>query len=147
MTHYLPYVQTAVFVIYITLIWARYGVLDSISASYYELPQKWNWLFTIFLWALGFTILFYGSVWFFFAGAFLCFAGTASQFKESLTSTVHYVGAVGGIVFATIGIHNAFLSIMMIFGVFGLAVLDIKNLTWWTETLCFIMITIGCFLL
>ena len=52
-------IQVIVFLSYVVGIVSRYGVLESISDSWYSLPLKYNGLFTLFTWGLGIPMLIY----------------------------------------------------------------------------------------
>jgi hypothetical protein len=138
--------QIVVFIAYIKSIVWRYGVLPSISDSWYALPSKWNFLFTLFLWSLGVSMCLYGTPWYIYGGVCLCFCGAAARFKDRITKTVHFVGAVGGIILP--------LSALLLQGVvFPLCVVlmstviikdfRIPNGTWWIEIIAFFSIILG----
>jgi hypothetical protein len=62
-------------------------------------------LFTLFCYGVGLLMVFHSTPLFFLSGAFLVFTGAATSFKDDgPTPIVHYVGAVGSIVFALIGL-------------------------------------------
>ena len=102
----LTIIQLVVFLLYVGFIIKRYGVLPSISDSWYVLPLSQQFLFTLFTWGLGIPMLLYGNIWFFLSGAGLSFVGAATAFKSKigLTKEVHYGGALVGILGALIGI-------------------------------------------
>ena len=94
----------AIFCLYIAFVVYRYGVPDSISDTYYLLEatkKGFGWVFTVWCWAVIFTML---PAWLdmstentqflaFLACAGLGFVGTAPQFKEGMSRKVHYTGA------------------------------------------------------
>lgn len=98
-------VSITVFLLYIGCIVFIFGIPWSISSTYYLLEEKkkgLGWLFTIFCYAAGGFLL---PDWMnvtqesyqyicFLSVAGLLFVGAAAQFKESLTSAVHYTAAV-----------------------------------------------------
>lgn len=127
-----------------------YGILPSISDSYYRLPKKWNFLFTIFTWGYALPALIIGieltnNFLMFLAGAGICFVGAAAQFKQKLTTTVHVAGALIGITSSQLSIAIDFkmLYVNIIFIVLALLfkLLKIKNATYWIEILAFISIS------
>jgi hypothetical protein len=142
-------IQTVVFISYVGLIIKRYGILPSISDSWYSLPQSENFLFTLFTWGLAIPMLFYGNVWFFLAGVGLSFVGAATQFKMTLglTSEIHYAGAVLGIFSSLIGIasmyQDLFPLVNFVFFALVLQLSPIKNKLWWQEILAFAVILLG----
>lgn len=138
-----------VFVSYITGILLLYGVLPSVSESYYHLPKKWNFLFTLF--CLGFAIptMIVGldltdNFLMFLAGGGICFVGVAAAYKETLTKEVHVGGALVGIISSQLSIAFDFkmFYVNIIFLVLAglIKLLKIKNNTYWIELLAFISI-------
>lgn len=146
-------IQSLVFIFYVGLIVRKFGVLESISDSWYSLPPSQNFLFTLFTWGIGIPMLFYGNVWFFLAGSGLSFVGAATQFRSGigLTKEVHYAGALVGIFFTLIGMAVMFSTItpLVIFTLVAiiLQLLKIKNTIWWQEIAAFIIILGGMVLL
>jgi len=149
----LTILQTIVFITYITFLVKKFGVLPSISESWYRLqPEKLGYLFTLFCLTLGILMLYQGTQdtsLFFISGVGLCFVGAATQFKinDYYTGIIHSAGAAICIVSALVGIgieYNLWLP------GFGFIILTIpayifikKNKTWWIEMLAFISILIG----
>ena len=147
-----------VFIVYNTWIYINYGILSSISASYYydkKVP------FLAFCWALGALMITISALQvgnqgyglFFFSGAGLLFTGTAGAFKESLTDVVHYAGAVLAIVLGFIGLWvvggdgfwipgAVFILTTLIF-----IIITLENIVYWTEILAFLLILFGLTLL
>ena len=139
-------IQAVVFISYVGLIIKRYGILPSISDSWYSLPQSENALFTLFTWGLGIPMLFYGNVWFFLSGTGLAFVGAATRFKMTLglTKEIHYGGAVVGIFSALIGIavmhQDLFPLVNFLLPAIMLQISHIQNKLWWQEILAFFVI-------
>lgn len=134
------------FTIYISIIVSKYGVLKSISDSYYVMKYK-VW-FTLFIWNTGFSFILLGeNALMFFAGAFLCFVGATPLFKEKYEGRIHTIGAVGGILlgFSSLIIDLKLLSLVLIYLIyFGvLRVGRFNNLTWWYEIGAFITMIVG----
>ena len=143
------------FVGYISFIVNRYGVLPSISDSYYKMKDDnlmGGSLFTFFIWSLSFPLIIVGNTsLMFFAGAFLGFVGVATAFKDlKMTRRVHNIGAIGGIGFGFLSMIIDFqlfeLSFFMVVFSLSLFLLKTKNLIWWIEILAFILIIIGLFI-
>jgi hypothetical protein len=138
------------FISYVSWIWARYGVLKSISQSYYELPQNLQPLFTFFCWGFALPAIIVGSTgWMFLAGAGIGFVGAAAAFQEDMTHDVHMVGAGVGVgasqlaIFLNFGlwpINIAFISIGLLLLLFRK---KIKTWMWWTEIAAFISICVA----
>lgn len=89
-----------IFVCYLGCIIYKYGVPSSVSESFYLLPKKYNWLFTIFCWGVASIIAPWlessAETWeflSFLSCAGLVFVGTAAAFKEDFVRQVHYVAA------------------------------------------------------
>lgn len=145
--------QALVFVSYIGFIVYRFGVLPSISESWYRLePLRKSFLFTLFCWSLSTLMLFQTnetSAWFFASGAGLAFVGAATMFKwaGAYTDKIHSLGALIGIQSALIGLgveYNnwiptaVFTAIAVIISAF-----KVKNKVWWTEIVAFVCIISG----
>jgi hypothetical protein len=146
------------FISYITFVWSKFGVLDSISDSYYKINNKA--LFTLFIWSIAIPVMIIGNTTLMFlAGSFLAFVGAAPAFKEKTEGEVHVIGAVGGILLGFLSLWldfhmPIFLIIFIIFLLYALPKklskwLDIewlngiKHHTWWVEIAAFILILTG----
>jgi hypothetical protein len=139
-----------VFFGYVSYIWKRYGVLYSISASYYELPSKLQFIFTLVTWGYCLPLLIVGNnQWFFLAGASLAFTGASPAFKEKVEGLVHVGGTVLAILFANIGILLAgFWYVPVILGVVSIIIALInKHSTWWIEIVSYIGAIVGLLLI
>ena len=138
-----------VFISYILFITMKYGVLASISDSYYRLPTKYNYLFTLFCWGFAIPTMIIGleltgSFLMFLACAGICFVGAAAAFKEDLTKSVHYSGALVGILCSQLSIALDFnmYYVNIIFLTIGILLLLFRsvinnNHIWWIEILAF----------
>jgi len=143
-------IQLLIFSVYIAYILYKYGVLSSISDSYYSLPESRRYLFTFFIWGVGAPILAltdYSGL-FFAAGAFLFFVGAATQFRsdDGFTPQVHSIGATGGIVaalFALVSLNIYYPLIIASIASILIKKLKVPNSTWWIEVACFACIEIG----
>lgn len=147
--------QALVFLLYIGFIVYRFGVLPSISESWYRLqPFRISFLFTLFCWSLSTLMLFQTNEttgWFFASGVGLAFVGTATMFKWSgaYTDKLHGLGAVVGILCALVGLgveYNnwiptaAFVAIAAILSAF-----KVENKVWWIEIAAFCSVIAGLF--
>ncbi len=145
----LTIIQLVVFLLYVGFIIKRYGVLPSISDSWYVLPLRQQFLFTLFTWGIGIPMLLYGNVWFFLSGSGLSFVGAATAFKDKigLTKEFHYGGAVLGILGALIGIAVEYTNylplIWFIFLAISIQVSYMKKKIWWQEIVAFLLILFG----
>lgn len=145
---------TIVYILYISFIVYKYGVLPSISDSYYMMKDNiiGGSLFTFFIWSISLPLIVVSNTpLMFFAGAFLAFVGASPAFKDlKMTKRVHTIGAVGGILFG-------FLSLMIDFKLneltyFAIVIslicylLEIKNIIWWVENLALCVILYGLYI-
>lgn len=150
---YLLLFTVFIFISYLSFITYKYGVLQSISHSYYAMKDDLfgGMFFTLFIWCISFPIIVIGDTpLMFFAGAFLAFVGAATAFKDlKMTKRVHTIGAVGGIGFAFLSMIIDFqlkeLIFFMIVISLILYLLKIKNIIWWIEILAFTLIIIGLY--
>ena len=142
----LYFIMLTVFITYVGFIWSKYGVLPSISDSYYELPKKIDFLFILFCWGFAFPAVIIGvdltdNFLMFLAGGGIIFVGAAAAFNQELTQTVHEIGAFGGVIFSQLSIAFDFKMyyVNVIFVVLGLLILltKIKNRIWWLELVAF----------
>lgn len=139
------------------ILWRNdWKILHSVSDSWYILKEKeYNEeiLFTIFTYLMGIgTLLLYPkSVLFFFAGMGFFWVGTQTQFKgESIKGTIHYLGAVLGIVLSLGGLLLNGIWLPLVIWVLGSGImryLKIQNFIWWVEMLAFITIIGGIWVL
>jgi hypothetical protein len=143
--------MTILFILMGILLWgfigtivALYGVLPSLSDSYYELPEKWrDYIFTPLFFALGlFSAILGESGWMVFAGFGICLVGAAPQFKDSFVKPVHFVGAGIAAIFSQLYILFALglwpLNIAFIVACILISVFRANNRIWWLEMACFV---------
>jgi len=73
--------------------------------------------------------------------------GTQTQFRgESIKETIHYLGAVLGILGSLIGLGLTFSWIPLLLMLVGVGImkgLKITNFLWWAEMLAFILVIVG----
>ena len=136
----------------------KFGILPSISDSWYELTAiggVWYSLFTWFCFGLGILMFFQtngSTVLFFISGAGLSFVGAATMFKSSdyWTPKIHFGGAITGIFGALIGIgieRNLWIpAAVWAVGTILIEIFKIRNSTWWVEVLAFSCIGLGLLL-
>lgn len=146
---FLVIIECLIFFGYLTFIVIRFGMLDSISKSYYKLNEgnrNQGWMFTVFICALGVPLFTLEVGWFFYAGAGLFFTGIAAEYKEKLTSTVHYCGTAGCIALAATGlaVEDNFLPVAgLLTATFLFWLCKISNRTTWVEINAFVFIILG----
>ena len=142
----LYFLMILVFVSYLGMVVKHFGILPSISDSYYHLKKSNNYLFTLFCWGFAIPAMLLGtqlshSPLMFLAGAGIVFVGAAAQFKEKMTKTVHELGALFGVLFAQLSIAIDF-NMYYLNAIFAIAALIIyltksKERIWWIEILAF----------
>jgi len=151
------FIMLSVFIGYVSWIWARYGVLPSISDSYYHLPKNLQPIFTFFCWGFSLPAIVLGSSGLMFlAGAGIAFVGAAAAFKDKMTMEVHVAGAMIGVIASQLAIglqygmwplNIAFLAIAA--PLFVTRFIKKKdgthpcpNRTWWIEIAAFLAMCI-----
>lgn len=149
----ITYIQLFIFISFITYIMVKFGILNSISESWYKLEEEKKGkgiIFTLFLWSIGFLMFFQtnGSSGLFFAsGVGLIAVGAATQYKQKMTSTVHFSGAFSGLLFPLVAVwFERGLWYPLAGGaiIYLLSILfDIKNETWWLEVSLVFFILLG----
>lgn len=141
-------ISISVFTAYLIFILVKFGVLKSISDSYYHLKHK-IW-FTLALWGFAFPAIIAGdTALMFLAGSGIIFVGVAFDFKESMTKIVHYIAAGLGITFGMLSLLFDFdLPWVEIGFIAGscLLYLFVKNRIFWIEVLAFYTIIISLIL-
>jgi hypothetical protein len=89
---------------YVAGIVLKYGIPESISASWYLLPPKMQFLFTVATWAYAFPLIPAGIAYIglsFFAGIAIMFVGAAPAYQGGgLEASVHKYGAISGVLLA-----------------------------------------------
>jgi hypothetical protein len=136
------------FWIYVTVVWiSNKKALPSISDSWYYFPKQHKRMFMVFILGIAVPMFFQETGLFFFSGAFLCFTGAAPEFKDSkMTNTVHGIGAVGGIGFASVALLVEGIWFPIAIGALisvALRYSKIKNETWWIEIVWFTLLWFG----
>ena len=136
-------ITLSIFISYILFVMIRFGILPSISDSYYKIKAKP--LFTFFLWSVAIGAILLGdSILMFLAGSGIVFVGAAAAFRQRITKTVHVIGAVSGIVFSQLEIIINYQMWWVTFIFASLAWVlhsnKIKNKTWWIEILAFVSV-------
>ena len=107
----------ALFVAYNIFACVKWGIPTSLSTTYYSLPNKWRWVFTVFMWAIAILLM---PAWIEVANGFgdwrvhltflalltcalICFVGAAPNFRAfEMESKVHTISATASAVTAII---------------------------------------------
>ena len=145
----LYYLMNAIFWSYVIFIGFKYGVQKSISESYYVLPKKLNFIFTLVLWgfAIPLCILSNGDGLMFFAGAGICFVGAAAQMHEDFVRKVHMTAAIGGITLGELSIifvHDMWwLTLAGVLIFIPIFIFATKTRLWWGEIIAFLTMSIA----
>lgn len=151
---YVYFAMLAIFYSYVGYIWAKYGILPSISDSWYHLSEKQKPLFTLFCWGfalpaaiIGFTISEGNPFQFLmlFAAGGIMFVGTAPDFKkeDGMDRKVHYTAALIGVIANTLYLFLVFPKYWIFPAGFVIGSLIIYALRhkldeiWWVEILSF----------
>ncbi len=156
---YLVVLIGVIFISYLVHVYIRFGILPSISASYYALRRDGNkWLFIIFMYYLAVSLLLVASLnphpmaWtFFVAGSAAAFVGIAARYREKLDERIHVGAAYSLIIFNLLGIGLVFSNFwpayfFIVLGLVGAIFQNkIKNFGYWTEVLAFVCIIWGVF--
>lgn len=113
MTTILVLLSMALFVAYNIFACVKWGVLTSLSTTYYSLPNKWRCVFTLFMWAIAILLM---PAWIEVANGFgdwrnnltflsfltcglICFVGAAPNFRSfEMESQVHTISATASAV-------------------------------------------------
>lgn len=161
--------QIAVFTGYLYYIYTKYGVLNSISESYYclekERPQWISAIFTLFIWCIGATMVMLFAIesenvaeWkatpFIISAAAFGFLGAAPKFKIKTESTVHVIGAATAIASAFIALLTTYRSYGFLIAFIVTYIIlkylwiseesrEIPNITWWIECAAFVLISLA----
>lgn len=152
----LTIVQILIFIVYVTFILIKFGLLSSISESWYSLRDiggVWYSLFTWFCWGIGFTMFFQTNgvapYLFFLSGVGFCSVGVATMFKlnDSIQPYIHFTGALTGIICSLIGLgierHGWIPLIIFTLSSIILKYITVSNKIWWIEIMAFITIGLG----
>ncbi len=127
-------------VLYIGLVWIKFGVQISISHSYYKFKDKYSkYAFTLFCWSIAYSSMILGAdIYIFFSGILLGITGVTPAFRsEKIVNILHCIGAYGSVIFSQITIfvnYDLWYINIFFFSFFFLSyILKIKNKTWWVE--------------
>ena len=137
----------AVFATYLIIMSKLHGIQPSISDNYYV--SKHPWTFTIAMWTVAFTMLppmlsattetFQFTAFISCAG--IAFVGAAAAYKQSMTNTVHTIGAVIAARFAVIWADTICppLPTIAILAAVNILLSKVSNKIYWIEIIAFIV--------
>lgn len=149
-----------IFVAYNAIMNLKFGYSKSLSATYYLLPNKWRWVFTLFMWAIAFLLM---PAWIevannlgdwrsnltclaFLTCALICFVGAAPNFRAfKMESMVHTISATAAAVAALLWCFVCCWNIMYVPIIAILIVLGVSFMTkslkdckvYWLEMMAF----------
>ena len=155
------FIPVVIMTCYLSATIGYFGIPKSISDTYYLWKDKkyCRFLFTFVMWAVGVSVLIY---WVsmskeslqclpFLSISGMLFVGGACAFKETLTKEVHYASAGVWASFAVLyfALMHSWTPMVLgaIIGLSGYVLNDTKNLTFWAEIACVIMMIIGIWML
>lgn len=142
----IPILQTLVFGAYLLWIVIHFGVLPSISQSWYEegdvKGKKKKWLFVLFIVLISVSTAALGYLtknsWFYASGGSLLIVAFAPAFRSEhkMVGILHTAGTVGGIAFACYALVTRGIYFPLVEGAAISVILDrmkVPNLTFWQE--------------
>lgn len=144
--------SSVLFIVYVSVIWIKFGIRPSLSESYYVLGKNRNFLFTLFWWFFMIPVMFVSSTpLIFFAGAGICFVGASPSFRNRLEGKIHTISAALGIFFSMLSLVIDFnywiAAILFLLISLFIVLLKIKNRTWWIEITAMIVFLVSLFLI
>lgn len=99
-------IANSIMSIYLIFCYRKYGITQSISLTSKELG-KHSFMFTLTMWSYALlTVIVADKPLMFFSGAGICFVGATPYFfkDEKIEKTVHMIGAISGVCFATLSV-------------------------------------------
>jgi len=148
--HYIFFwIGTSIYLLYNILIVSIYGVLPSVSESFYRLPKKYNFLFILFCWFFPLPLFVATEVPLIFgAAAGIAFVGAAAKFYDGFVGRVHFTAAIGAVILSQLAIifNFHFWEMSAVFTVLSILVIKSENRVFWIEQFAFLSIIITIFL-
>ena len=145
-------IQAAAFILYVGYVVKRFGILSNISESWEALGPKENYIFTLFLLAIGVPMFFQSNgccSYFALSGTGFILAAFSMRFNFLCKCKSHYAGVAAGILGSLLGlwVENGFWVPSAMFA--GLIILikysNVTNKIWWVEIAAFVSIIQGLF--
>lgn len=147
-------IAMSVFVAYTSWVFIKFGLLPSISHSYYEHDEKF--LFRTFMFGIGIPfILMAISWWLVLAGVLFCVCGLSPEFKgkelkdnkyepDKFESFMHSLGAEGGIIASLVHVcifyKDWHILVLMLIPTIYMMRNKINNHTLWIELIAFALL-------
>ena len=150
----LAIISAILFAIYLILMAGFHGVQPSVSDNYYV--SKHPWTFTLAMWTVAFMMLppmlsattetFQFTAFLSCAG--IAFVGAAAAYRQSLSNTVHTIGAVIAALFAVIWAYTICppLPTIAILAAVNILLSKTTNKIYWIEIIAFIVTYITYFI-
>ena len=150
----LAIISAILFAIYLILMAGFHGVQPSVSDNYYV--SKHPWTFTLAMWTVAFMMLppmlsattetFQFTAFLSCAG--IAFVGAAAAYRQSLSNTVHTIGAVIAALFAVIWAYTICppLPTIAILAAVNILLSKVSNKIYWIEIIAFIVTYITYFI-
>jgi len=133
-----------VFISYISFTIYNFGILPSLSESYYRFEKTYPFIFTWFCFSFGILTAIVGqTLLLFIAGSAITFVGASTAFKQKDIGRVHSIAAVVAILFSQLsiffdyGLWQINILFLILVGLIGIFIK--KNYIWWIEMLAFIL--------
>lgn len=146
MKKYLLITSFTIFTLYIIGVMVVYGVLPSISDSYYHIPQGYKLIFSFALIGFAFPIVMFDKKFLnFIAGGLICFVAVSPDFHLVYEGDIHYACAVGGVIFGMLSLwinYKGWKYVVVFILLAMLVILTLPNATWWVEVLAFYTILV-----
>jgi hypothetical protein len=143
--------SVVIFTTFIALVWHKFGVLNSISYTFYRLEKSQRWIFTIALWLFSIPIIIYGglngSALLFLSGGAIVWTGAVAAYNSSdLELKVHITsasfGVIAGLLHLVVNLHLYYLVLGAV--ITGLLIrIFSQKYVWWVEVLAFYTILTG----
>ena len=150
----LAIISAILFATYLFCMAKLHGVQPSVSDNYYV--SKHPWTFTLAMWTVAFTMLppmlsattetFQFTAFLSCAG--IAFVGAAAAYRQSLSNTVHTIGAVIAALFAVIWAYTICppLPTIAILAAVNILLSKVSNKIYWIEIIAFIVTYITYFI-
>lgn len=128
----------------------KVGVLNSLSDSYYELPNKMMWMFPFFMILFGSlmgTIAYHWLMFIAMTGFFM--VGIGCNFKkDKKTKIIHFFGVFLGILFSQLyilfALNQPWITWTSITACLAINYLGLGNkAVWWQEFVAFLSVIVG----
>ena len=136
-------ISMSIFVFYMRYVIVNYGIQQSISDTYYRLPDALKFIFPLVLWGFTLPIMLVSKTTLILLSiGFINLVGATAMYRrDRLTNIIHMIGTIGGMALGLLSMlfdfqsYNAlliFIIVSMILSVVS------KNYMWWIEIIFFV---------